>query len=52
MTVEEVIRELEKCSPKAEVLTYDSDWNLVDIKAVAEEARGKEIVLYWDMIDD
>lgn len=51
MTVEELIRELEKYDPKAEVITYDSDWNLVDIKTVSEEVKG-EIVLFWDMIDN
>ena len=49
MTVEELIRELEKYNPKAEVITYDSDWGPVFINAAKEEEEG-EIVLDWDTI--
>ena len=44
MTVEELIRRLENCSPDAEVYVYAGDINLIDINEVEQEAPAMVVI--------
>lgn len=44
MTVEELIKRLENCSPDAEVYIYTGDINLMDVDEVEQETPAMVII--------